>query len=131
MQWLVDLIIEAIGIPPTFIDRGDPAAWDYAAGDFTKDGNWHELDVSAIVPAGATAVLLKYEFQGVAVDTTFEFRKDGNANAYNTAKIRAVIAGVVHYCDCVCPISTDRKLEYRQTGNPIININVVIKGWWL
>jgi len=37
-----------------FVDRGDPAADDYTQATLTSDGTYYDLDLSAIVPAGAS-----------------------------------------------------------------------------
>ena len=41
-----------------FVRRGDPATPDFELGDLTTDGSPHTLDLSSIIPVGATSVLL-------------------------------------------------------------------------
>ncbi|GAH71411.1 unnamed protein product, partial [marine sediment metagenome] len=47
-----------IGRPTGFVDRGDPAAYDYAKEDLTIDGAWHDMDLSGIVSEFAKAVFI-------------------------------------------------------------------------
>ena len=54
MQWLIDIIKEWIiaqgYLTKGYVKRDDPVNADFAMGDFTKDGTWHDLDLSSIVP---------------------------------------------------------------------------------
>lgn len=131
MQWLADLIIEKIGIPPTFIDRGDPAVEDFVFGDFTLDDGWHELDLSGIVPAGATAVLLFTHARADATAKVFRWRKHGNVNAIASPALRTVVANLYHYCNNVVAVDADRKIDYMGTFATFDDLRTAILGWWL
>lgn len=114
-----------------FVDRGDPASNDFAGADFTKDNNWHNLDLSGIVPAGAKAVLVRALCTSTSINRSFLLRKDGNANSINWVQYRCTVANVPYTADAVCPISTARKLEYRVTHTDLYTIYLTVKGWWL
>jgi len=135
MQWLIKLIAEKviaeIGIPPCFIDRGDPTIWDYTKAHFTTDGAWHEFDLSAIVPAGAVAVLFLLRIQDDATDSYYCFRRNGNTRTYNCSRGGTWVANVFGYADHVCPLSSDRKIDYLFKNVVFTNIDFVVKGWWL
>lgn len=103
-----------------YVDRGDPAAPDFGNGDFTKDSNWHELDLSAIVPA-AGANKLVYITATVTGDT-IEFRKPGNSNAVNTLYINAVESGWVQ-------MDADRKIEYKVVPAAGTIAGFAVRGW--
>ncbi|GAH84380.1 unnamed protein product, partial [marine sediment metagenome] len=92
----------------SFVDRGDPAAVDWVTGDFTRDGAWHDLDLSAIVPAGAKAVVFQGFFKSSVVEEIFQLRKKGNANAVNVSQLRSQVAAVLISGDLTCPCDTDR-----------------------
>ncbi|GAH45435.1 unnamed protein product, partial [marine sediment metagenome] len=64
-----------IGKAPVFVDRGDPAAYDYAKEDLTIDGAWHDMDLSGIVSEKAKAVFILGHVQGNGVDWKISFRK--------------------------------------------------------
>lgn len=135
MQWLIDLIrdwVIAQGyLTIGFVDRGDPPVWEFTILDFTTDGTWREFDLSAIVPDGAKAVTLSVIFMANVAAATAYFRKDGNANDANVSALITQLANVVMQFDIVCPISTDRKLEYKFTNVNWLVILVTVKGWWL
>lgn len=135
MQWLTDIIVERvineIGIPPVFIDRGDPAAPDFTEPNFTQDFAWHDLDLSGIVPDGAQGVLLGINVASLTVAKLIEFRKDGNSNTFNVSSIITQVASTAITADLSCPISSDRKLEYRVHTVLWHILNLTVKGWWL
>lgn len=135
MQWLIDLVAErviaTIGIPPTYIDRGDPAAIDYTVGDFTRDDTWRELDLSAIVPEGATAVALTLVFNYGATNRHAYFRKNGNANDIIFTGLTNPVATLDYIGDLVCAVSSDRKIDYKISTGIGMVVNLSVKGWWL
>lgn len=131
MQWLIDLIISRIGIPPVFIDRGDPAEIDFGIDDFTRDGVWHELDLSTIVPAGATAVLISVWLKNTETDKFFMLRKHGNTETWSSSVIATQVSNVYFGCDFVCVIDADRKADYLVSINGWTEIYFTVKGWWL
>lgn len=135
MQWLIDIIIEAviaaIGIPPVFIDRGDPAAADYVTGDFIKDETWRELDLSAIVPEGAQAVTCFVLMKAVLTGKFFAVKKGGQVNGVNISQIMSIAAGVYNTADFTVAVDSNRKVEYYAKAGVYTVLNVTVKGWWL
>lgn len=131
MQWLIDLIIEAIGVPPCYIDRGDPVNADFATEDFTLDDAWHELDLSSLIPAGATAVALTGLFINEQVQRLAMFRLHGNSNAANVARIYTQSASLTICSDFVVALDPDRKIDYLFEGFFWSTISLTVKGWWL
>lgn len=130
MQWLIDLVIEAIGIPPVFIDRGDPEGFDFTQAVLTMDGTWHELDLSAIVPADASVILIGGFIRDGVVEKTVRFRKSGNANALNVSLMYTQVAGVFIGQDFTIAASPNQKIEYLADA-AIDIIALVVRGWWL
>lgn len=130
MQWLIDLIIEAIGIPPVFIDRGDPAAADWSQATLTLDGTWNDLDLSALVPANASAVMLNCFIADNLVGKSIGFRKSGNANVWNTSAVYTQVAGILNQQDIIVPASANQKIEYLGDAG-IDTILLTVRGWWL
>jgi len=135
MQWLIDIIkawIVAQGyLTAGFVDRGDPTTFDFSKDNLILDGNFHELDLSGIVPEKAKAVLFCLRFNAAIITGRFYFRKAGNVNVLNVSRGRVEVAGVDDSDDYVCPISSDRKLEYMFTYVPWTMIFFYVKGWWL
>lgn len=131
MQWLIDLIIDAIGIPPTFIDRGDPAASDFGFGDFVRDGAWHELDLSGIIPTNATCVLLNFFFAGDTVGRAINFRTPGNVNTVNIQDCHQDVANLPMAYGVLVHPDSNRKIEYVFEISGWFLASLAVRGWWL
>ena len=130
MQWLIDLIIEAIGIPPVFIDRGNPAARDMGFFNFTIDGAWHDVDLSGVVPVGATGVCLAVEIKANTADVLIDWRKKDNVNTINKSRVLTYLANVETSNDCTLAVNSDRVVQYRVIGAGVTDLSMVVKNWW-
>lgn len=115
---------------PVFVDRGDPAAWDYAKEDLTIDGAWHDLDLSAIVPEKAKAVFIAGHLQGAAVDWAIRFRKNGNTNEIVHGGMETLRAGVERHRSSIVALDEDIKIEYNADNQAWTTLDLVVKGWW-
>lgn len=113
------------------IDRGDPAAPDWTEISLTKDGAWHDLDLSPIVPAGAIAVQLRCHLIDDVAGSLIIFRKNGNTNLYNCQSMSIQVANIPRdrcmtvFCD------TNRVIEYFASGVVWTSIQLVVCGWWI
>ena len=114
-----------------FVDRGDPAAYDFGIASFTTDGAAHDLDLSAIVPSNAKAVLLKIAIEDDTTVTRFRIGKKGNTELYNSGEFWTQVANVLFGTDFICPIGADGKLTYIASNLVITTINLLVKGWWI
>jgi len=115
----------------SFTDRGDPTAADLTQATLTKDSAWHDWDLSAIVPAGATAVLIRVLAVNTAAIGTLMFRKNGNANAINVARVDTQTTSGFVTADIVVPCDSGRMIEYY-VGNvgTWAAISLTVAGWW-
>lgn len=114
-----------------FYDRGDPATFDYAKEDLTIDGAWHDLNLSAIVPAGAKAVLICGEVEGAGTDWEIRFRKNGNTNEINTCDMETIRAGVERHRSSIVACDANRVIEYKADNQAWTTLNLVVRGWWI
>lgn len=114
-----------------YIDRGDPSDFDKVLADFTTDGTWRDLDLSAIVPAGATAILLSVIIQDDAVNSQFNLRKNGNTNAKNASPTRTQVANVYHDQTIIVACDTNRVVEYFAENTTWNFIYITVKGWFI
>lgn len=134
MQWLFDIILDMVEsagfLKSAFVDRGDPASVDFDTDDFTKDSGWHDLDLSAIVPAGAKAVVFHVILVGEDA-TTIYFRTKGNVNNFNMSTISAVFGFSAFRADMICPLNTDRFLSYNAGSVVCTILDFTVKGWIL
>jgi hypothetical protein len=115
-----------------FVDRGDPAAADFDEGDLTINGSWHDLDLSAIIDAGATLVLLRVAIITGAADK-LQFRENGNSNAVNVATVGAHPAGYTgtFYADVLVAPDASGIIEYRVALGWSGPIDITVGGWWV
>jgi len=119
-----------IGKAPVFVDRGDPAAYDYAKEDLTIDGAWHDMDLSAIVPAKAKAVFIIGHLEGNAVDWHIRFRKNGNVNEVVHGGMETLRANVERHRSSIVALDDDRIIEYNVDNQAWATLDLAIKGWW-
>lgn len=131
MQWLIDLIIEAIGIPPTFIDRDHLNVADFNIADLTQGSVWTELDLSGIIPTNASAVLLHVRGTNTAIEEIIRFRPHWQTAHKYRCQLRTAVANVGGNANPVVAVDSERKIEYYMSG---INWSLVwftVHGWWL
>jgi hypothetical protein len=120
-----------LAVSGTFVDRGDPSAWDYGVGNFTTDATWRDLDLSSIVPSGAKAVLMHLSLNDGAVGSEMRFRKNGNSNTFAMSRIFTQIADVSVDQDLIVACDSNRVIEYYGSNLTFTAINLAIKGWWI
>ena len=113
------------------IDRGDPSDFDFTLTDFTTDGNWHDLDLSDILPEGAYAVVLFVGIEDDLAGQHISFRKNGNSNEKNWSRCFTQVSNIGIINDLTVFCDPDRKIEYQATNTTWTTINVTIKGWWV
>ena len=119
-----------LGKVQMFVDRGDPAAYDYAKEDLTIDGAWHDLDLSALVPAGAKAVLLIGHLEGNAIAWKINFRKNGNSNEINHCDMETIRANVTRHRSSIIALDANRVIEYNADNQAWANLYLCVRGWW-
>ena len=118
------------GEVPMFVYRGDPAAYDFVVTDLTTDGAWNELDLSAIVPKGAAAVMLSCHLEGGAVDWTIDFKKNGQTNDINHGGMQTIRANVERHRSTIVALDVDRKIQYKADNESWTTLSIVVRGWW-
>lgn len=122
-------IVSVYGI---FHDRGDAAALDYNITALYPSGNntdWHDLDLSAIIPAGAKTVLLNISVTANATDGIY-FKKGGNSNDFNRADILCPVNAQEHRAQLIVACNANRVIQYKTPFTTATVINVFISGWW-
>ena len=113
-----------------YVDRGDPAAVDYVKTDLVIDGTWQDLDLSAIVPAGAAAVLIHTLVEGNSATWEMEFREKGNTNEINHDCIESLRANVPRCRNVICQLDANRVLQYKADNQAWATLSLVVRGWW-
>ena len=130
MQWLVDLVYAMVLSKGFYFDRGDPAVSDFTTADFLPDDNWHDFDLSAIVPTEAKAVLLDVQIKSGAIGEYLMFRRAGNVNSICRNGFKIEVAAVGKEGDLVCACNKGHS-DYRSTVATVpAVITVNVKAWW-
>jgi len=123
------------GSGDTYVDRGDPSEHDFAETGskavLNTDGNWHDLDLSSIVPAGATTVNLRLDVQDDQNGSWIQLRKKGNSYDINVAVLSSQVANIKNYGDVVVSCNADRVIEYQSVNVAFTVIRITVKGWWI
>lgn len=134
MQWLIDLIKEWIiaqgYLTTSYVDRGDPAADDFTAIDFTRDGTWYTLDLSGIIPANVKAVSLSFITLSGLAGKRARFRTLGNANEFNISLVGIQVANMLIGHDLIIAPDADGKIEYKLDAGGWAIVTLNVKGWW-
>jgi len=119
------------GAAAAFTDRGDASAPDHTQATLTIDSAWHDWDLSGIVPAGATSVLIRALVSNATAASAIWLRKNGQSNTVNSATLRATAPAQTVVADLVVACDANRVIEYY-VGNlgTYDDIDLTVAGWW-
>jgi len=117
--------------PGAFVNRGDPAAVDFAVGDLTTDATYRDLDLSAIVPAGAKAVVLRVGINDDVAGSAVIFRRNGNTNTIVNANLNTQVANLGIAATMIVACDENRVIEYWATSTTWTAIAITVAGWFL
>lgn len=112
----------------TFKSRGDIASGDWAIGDLTRDGAWHDLDCSAKIRAGAKLVRLRISIVHDSAGAVASFRKKGYTNNINIVEVATGEAGITCRCVRDIEVDSDGVAQYKFTANNWSSIALTILG---
>jgi len=115
--------------PGTYVDRGDPSGSDFTESDLTTDGTWRDLDLSSIVPAGATHVILEVTLYDGVAGYGIQFRKNGYSNETTCSYTWVQAANTWIGDQVIIPLDSNRVIEYKAGNITFTNINVSVSGW--
>lgn len=116
----------------SYISRGDPVVetYDYTAASFTKDGAWHDLDLSALVPAGAKIVRLGGNVTDDVTGSVFKLRKKDSASEYTTSLIRTSVINLAADYEFAVECNANRVIQYWTSNVTWVAIYLTVLGWW-
>ena len=120
-----------LAVSGTYVDRGDPAAYDYTQATLTTDGTWRDLDLSGIVPAGAKAVSINLLLADDVAGSFFALRKNGNTNAFLQTPFYIQVVGRLSGHTVTVACDTNRVIEYFASNLTWSTITIVVNGWWI
>lgn len=114
----------------SFVDRGDIAAYDFTQTSFTRDGQWHDLDLSSIVGAKAVWVLILVAMTHSTTNEELRLKTKGNVNDYNVVHRKNNLANLAYYHGVWVQTDAAGKIEYKLTSGTYSVINFTIRGWF-
>lgn len=117
--------------PPGFVNRGDPAPLDFSWLNNAFFPLSVDLDLSGIIPANTSAVVLRLFVIKNAVSHFARFRTKGNASWTNGAIIRIQVANVENDLDIVVVPDANGIVEMGVSAGIWAEISICVAGWWL
>ena len=116
-----------------YVSRGDVATgWDFDVTDFTIDNLYYDLDLSAIVPAGAVAVKIFVLYKTTIAGTVVRLRRNGDTNEYNQLRIGTQVADINLYAGGRIELDSNRIIDYKAgAGGTTSTLSLVVRGWWI
>lgn len=111
-------------------DRGDNAAYDFVFSDFTRDGNWNDLDLSNITGAKAQLVHLRVMAKHNATNVELNFRTKGNSNSLNIGMLRILVVDIYNAVELWVYTDVAGKIEYKCTTGTFSEIYLSVRGWF-
>lgn len=114
-----------------YVDRGSVASWDYQTSSFTRNGAWHDLDLSSIITdSDAKAAVLHIGIRASSIGLFAYFKKKG----HTLAEMSKMIQVVNSYTFFQCNIGLDSNQTIEYYFNNSANWNAIflnVVGWWL
>jgi len=115
-----------------FAERGDPVNADFTHADLILNANWHDLDLSGIVPGTAKAVILNLCIMNtVSNDVLIRFRKKGNVNDdVKVPNLQTQVINRLIYGQLVVVCDENQFIQYL--GNVAANttLSITVYGWF-
>jgi len=130
MQAIIDIIAARCHALYGYHDRGDPVSFDWQWPALTADNNWHDLNLSGIVPAGALLVLFSVFHRASATSARFLMRQNGNYNEFNVASLRSQNANILQDTHFLVSPDANGIVEYRIVPFGTDYLRLTVLGWF-
>ena len=115
----------------SYVARADVATWDFDTTSLTQDGAWHTLNLSAIVPAGAKAVVLRLGASHSSAGRYFRVAQLGYTQSASGANVATQVANIINEQTATFAMNTARTLSYWAASGTWSSIRVCVLGWWI
>lgn len=101
-------------------------------GDFTTNGVWqvNGLDLSAIVPAGAKAIVVHLNTKDDAVGSIMQLRRDA-VNVTNSFFVVTQVANIDIANIGFISVDSDRLIDYFGSNLAFTVIDLTVLGWFI
>lgn len=113
-----------------FEHRADQPGYDWITFDFPVAGTWYDLDLTAIVPEHAKAVLFRIVLRSTAAGNYCAVRRKGYTQNKVASYVDVSVANMYEREDIIVGIDTDRIVQAVKQQAQINAMLIVVKGWW-
>lgn len=132
MQFLIDLIREAVSLDVGYVDRGPLTGPDFFLVNFTTDGTWNTLDLSALVPVSAKAVIISFMVNSPPPPAGFaRLSPSFHGAARNVTYLQIPFATRDLYYQKTISLDGNRTIDYNFANIAWTSINCWVTAWFL
>ncbi len=103
------------------------SAYDWEKTDLIWDNDWHDLDLSGIVPAGVRLVLL-YNRLNLTGGGSIAYREKGTTGEWNEIDAQNNLSQ--QRVSIIVPCDADQVIEYNGKNVTWTTFFLAVKGWW-
>ncbi len=125
-------IVGGVPISGQYVNRGDPAGWDFEVGDFTTDNTWRDLDLSSIIPVEAKLVHFRGSIEDGITGEDVIFKTKGYDNEGSSVSGNILIANIdQEYSDWFIEPDDDRLIVYKASNTVWTKLSLLVRGWFI
>lgn len=108
-------------------------SYDFILTDFTKDGAWHLLDLSAIIPVNASGISIHVKGACTTVDaqSIARFRGGDVTHSLSTCKLRPQVNGRELAVFFALQPDSSRRIWYQVLVSSWTVLDLTVQGWWI
>ena len=114
-----------------YVDRGDIVDIDFNVPDYTRDGLWHDLDLSGIIDKGTKLVLIRMGIKCNAAGKWIKFRQKGYENNANVAMLFTQVSLKDFDADILVRPDINGVIQYCIEPDTWGSLTTVIRGWFV
>jgi len=111
--------------------RGDPATFDFNQAVLSTDGDWHDLDLSAIIPTGRPLVNLYVVINDSVVGASIKFRSKDITNLINIELVNILIADQDTHYSVMVQADAAGLISYWGSAIAFTKIDIGVCGWFV
>ncbi len=133
-QQMIDLLESILAknyLQHSYVHNPCTNGWDFTKVDLTTDANWHDLDLSGIIPVEAKAVLVFIRIRDTLTGLYALLSTPGETEIGCFTYLYNQVSGIrMGACYVITP-DANRKIIYKFSDQVWDEIHVKIMGWWL
>jgi len=113
-----------------WLDRGDIASVDFNISTLTADGDWHDLDISAIVGTGEKLVVIESNLKDNAGGKEMLVRTKGNVNEINISPCGTIKADKTCSRNLLLSTNENGVVQYKIESGIWEITDLTVRGWF-